>query len=123
MLRDGHGMNKIAKTKLLVAIITSSLVPISETRAQESTPATQRHGQSGVTIEEVIVTGSNIPTSEEVGPYPVDVYSRDDIARLGVRSATDLVQKLPEVIGASVTENNVNGGNGRTELNVRGILP
>src|SRR2546423_12676296 len=26
-------------------------------------------------------------------------------------------------MGASVTENNVNGGNGRTELNVRGIRP
>lgn len=123
MLCDGRGMNEIVKTKLLVAIITSVLVPISVTQAQKSTPAPQTQGQPGTTIEEVIVTGSNIPTSEEVGPNPVDVYSRDDITRLGVRSATDLVQKLPEVVGASVTENNVNGGNGRTELNVRGILP
>src|SRR6266581_245699 len=29
---------------------------------------------SGITIEEVIVTGPNIPTSEEVGPNPVDTY-------------------------------------------------
>src|SRR5947207_14932861 len=106
MLRDRHGMNEIAKTKLLVAIIASSLVPISATQAQESTPATRRQGQPGVTIEEVIVTGSNIPTSEEVGPNPVDVYSSEDITRLGARSATDLVLKLPEVMGASVTANN-----------------
>src|SRR5437763_2007837 len=123
MLRDGHGMNEIAKTKLLVVIIASSLVPISATQAQESTPATRRQGQPGVTIEEVIVTGSNIPTSEEVGPNPVDVYRRDDITRLGVRTATDLVQKLQEEMGASVTENTVNGGDGRAELNLRGILP
>jgi outer membrane receptor protein involved in Fe transport len=71
----------------------------------------------------VIVTGSNIPTAEEVGPNVVDVYRRDDITRLGVRNATDLIQKLPEAMGASVTENTVNGGDGRAELNLRGILP
>ena len=38
---------------------------------------------------EVIVTGSNIPTAEEVGPQPVDTYRSVDIERLGVRSATD----------------------------------
>ena len=35
----------------------------------------------------------NIPTSEEVGPNPVDTYRREDITRLGVRSAVD----LPEI--------------------------
>ncbi|HST30995.1 MAG TPA: TonB-dependent receptor [Chthoniobacterales bacterium] len=112
-------MNRTAKT-LLIAISSGGLFVISAIQAQQST---QTQGQPGVTIEEVIVTGSNIPTSEEVGPNPVDVYSRDDLTRLGIRNATDLVQKLPEVMGASITENNVNGGNGRTELNLRGILP
>ena len=116
-------MNETAKIKLFIAIITGAFVSISEVPAQESTPAKPTQGQPGVTIEEVIITGSNIPTAEEVGPNPVDVYNRDDLARLGVRNATDLVQKLPEVMGASVTENNVNGGNGRAELNLRGILP
>ena len=116
-------MNGIIKTKSLLAIVTGALSVSVEIEAQEPTPPLQTQGQPGVTIEEVIVTGSNIPTAEEVGPNPVDVYDRDDIRRLGVRTMTDLVQRLPEAMGASITENNVNGGNGRTELNVRGILP
>ncbi len=88
---------------------------------QEASP-TPSPDRSGVTIEEVIVTGSNIPTSEEVGPNPVDTYRREDITRLGVRSATDLIQKLPAVAGAAVNENVVNGGDGRVEINLRGLL-
>jgi iron complex outermembrane receptor protein len=89
---------------------------------QDELPAPQTAGQAGVTIEQVIVTGSNIPTSEEVGPNPVDTYRWDDIAKLGVRSMTDLIQKLPAVSGAAINENNTNGGDGRAEINLRGIL-
>jgi len=39
--------------------------------AQNPAATPQTTGQPGITIEEVIVTGSNIPTSEEVGPNPV----------------------------------------------------
>jgi len=116
-------MSGTIKAQLFLAILTGAAFPILEIQAQEPTPSLGTQGQPGVTIEEVIITGSNIPTAEEVGPNPVDVYRRDDITRLGVRTATDLVQKLSEATGASITENNVNGGNGRTELNIRGILP
>jgi len=30
-------------------------------------------------VERVIVTGSNIPTAQEVGPNPVDTYRTEDI--------------------------------------------
>ena len=116
-------MNEAIKSQILLVIIIALSCAISGVRAQEPVPPLPSQGQSGETIEEVIVTGSNIPTSEEVGPNPVDVYRRDDITRLGVRTATDLVQKLPEAMGASVSENTVNGGDGRAELNLRGILP
>jgi len=46
-------------------------------------------------VEPVIVTGSNIPTAEEVGPNPVDTYRPEDIEKLGARNATDLLIKLP----------------------------
>jgi iron complex outermembrane recepter protein len=105
------------------------LVGVSSSFAQNPTPppASVTQTDAGGTAaqaeaERVIVTGSNIPTSEEVGPHPVDTYSRDDITRLGVRTSTDLIQKLPAVTGASLNENAVNGGDGRTEVNLRGIL-
>ncbi len=68
------------------------------------------------------MTGSNIPTAEEVGPQPVDTYRRDDIFRLGVRSATDFVQKLPTATGLSINENLTTIGDGRTEINLRGFF-
>jgi len=72
---------------------------------------------------QVIVTGSNIPTAEEVGPFPVDTYRRDDLVQLGIRSATDLIQTLPAATGAAINDNITNGGDGRVEVNLRGILP
>jgi iron complex outermembrane receptor protein len=104
------------------AITAGCFCPVLMTFAQDLAPTPQPTGQPGVTIEEVIVTGSNIPTSEEVGPNPVDTYHWDDIAKLGVRSMTDFIQKLPAVAGASINENNTNGGDGRAEINLRGIL-
>ena len=105
-----------------LAIIVSFFCPIRAVFAQNPSPTPQTGGQSGVTIEEVIVTGSNIPTSEEVGPNPVDTYRREGIFRLGVRNATDLIQKLPAATGAAINENVVNGGDGRVEINLRGLL-
>src|SRR5438270_12135064 len=73
--------------------------------------------------ERVVVTGSNIPTAEEVGPNPVDTYRPEDIEKLGVRTATDLTEKLPADTGGKITENIANGGDGRVEVNLRGIFP
>src|SRR5919198_424941 len=74
-------------------------------------------------VERVIVTGSNIPTAEEVGPNPVDTYRKDDITRLGVRTPTDLVLRIPASTGSNTTENNTNGGDGSTRISLRGIDP
>ena len=97
------------------------LLSASITFGQETSPTPQTTGQPVVTAVEVIVTGSNIPTSEEVGPNPVDTYRREDITRLGVRSATDFVQKLPVATGPSINENENGLGNGQTEIDLRGL--
>jgi iron complex outermembrane recepter protein len=90
---------------------------------QEVSPTPQTAERSGVTIEEVIVTGSNIPTAEEVGPNPVDTYRQEDIEKLGVRNATDLLTKLPQELGSTVNQNIANGGDGSVIPNLRGLLP
>ena len=53
-------------------------------------------------VERVVVTGSNIPTAEETGPNPVDTYRPQDIENLGVRNATDLLNKLPAEAGSTI---------------------
>ena len=80
---------------------------------------------TGTTAEmkRVIVTGSNIPTAEEVGPNPVDTYRPSDIEKLGVRNATDLLINLPQEMGATSNQNTAVGGDGAVILNLRGLLP
>src|SRR5213079_3639366 len=75
--------------------------------------------------ERVVVTGSNIPTAEEVGPNPVDTYRPEDIEKLGVRNTTDLLTKLPQEMGSTINQN-ANGvavGDGAVIPNLRGLLP
>ena len=105
---------------------------VSKARAQNATAPTTGSNiaanaaapaETEATAERVVVTGSNIPTAEEVGPNPVDTYRRDDITRLGVRTPTDLVLRLPASTGSNTTENNSNGGDGSTRISLRGIDP
>ena len=56
-------------------------------------------------VERVIVTGSNIPTAEEIGPNPVDTYRTEDIEKLGVHNTTDLLTKLPQEMGSTINQN------------------
>ncbi len=103
---------------VVVAGVSSSVLAAL---AQDATPTPQTTDQPVVTAVRVIVTGSNIPTAEEVEPNPVDTYRRDDITRLGVRSATDFVQTLSVATGPSINENLNTIGDGRTEIDLRGL--
>src|SRR5213596_3389399 len=81
---------------------------------------------SAAEVERVIVTGSNIPTAEEVGPNPVDTYRPADLEKLGVRNATDLLTNLPQEMGTTVNQNTpggITGGDGAVVPNLRGLLP
>ena len=116
------GVSPANSVGLCLATIASLFSPVLPALAQDVAPTPQTAGQASAITEEVIVTGSNIPTSEEVGPNPVDTYRLSDITRLGVRTMTDFIQKLPAVAGSAINENNTNGGDGRAEINLRGIL-
>jgi iron complex outermembrane receptor protein len=86
--------------------------------AQETAPAS-----AGVAeVERVIVTGSNIPTAEEVGPNPVDTYRLIDLEKLGARSATELLINLPQELGGTFNQN-ISTGDGSVIPNLRGLLP
>jgi iron complex outermembrane receptor protein len=91
--------------------------------AQDPSPSPADSTGGIAEAERVIVTGSNIPTAEEVGPNPVDTYRTEDIQKLGVRTATDLAQRIPAITGGAINENIANGGDGRTEINLRGLFP
>jgi iron complex outermembrane receptor protein len=129
-------IKNIVKLLVRVALVTAVAFPLiiaMSARAQEPAPTPPTTGSNvapaggaaatEATAERVVVTGSNIPTAEEVGPNPVDTYRRDDITRLGVRTPTDLVLRIPASTGSNTTENNTNGGDGSTRISLRGIDP
>ena len=81
-----------------------------------------RSSASVAEVERVIVTGSNIPTAQEVGPNPVDTYRPADIEKLGVRNTTDLLINLPQELGGTFNQN-IGAGDGSVIPNLRGLLP
>jgi iron complex outermembrane recepter protein len=113
------------RTAAFNAIIAVAMYSVIDTQAQAPTPTPtpQTRGEPVATTFEVIVTGSNIPTAEEVGPQPVDTYRRSDVFQLGARSATDFVQKLPTINGIAINENLNADGDGHVEIDLRGIGP
>src|SRR5437762_922733 len=80
---------------------------------------------AAATAERVIVTGSNIPTAEEVGVNPVDIYNRESISKSGQRTTEQFLQSLPTVNANVVPQsNNENGSNtavGAATIALRGF--
>jgi iron complex outermembrane recepter protein len=89
---------------------------------QEIRSTSRTADRSIATVVEVIVTGSNIPTAEEVGPNPVDTYRPADLEKLGIRNTTDLTTLLLQVAGGTANLNIGNGGDGTVQFNLRGLL-
>src|SRR5437773_8871952 len=79
-------------------------------------------------VERVIVTGSNIPTAEEVGPNPVFNLNRDLINKSGAGTTTEqLLQRQPVMNGSNIPVNNngtaQSGPTGAAAIALRGLDP
>src|SRR4051794_1694785 len=76
-------------------------------------------------VERIIVTGSNIPTAEEVGPNPVDTYNRENINKSGEFTTEQFLQSLPianaNIIPVSNNENGSNTAVGAATIALRGF--
>ena len=83
------------RTPLTTTIAVLLALPAAFAQAPDTTDA-----GSG---EPIIITGSNIKRSDYEGPQAVAVYDSQRISELGVRSLTDLLQKLPQS-ASSLTE-------------------
>jgi iron complex outermembrane receptor protein len=96
-------------------------VPVARDAQGNVVPATG----AAATAERVIVTGSNIPTAEEVGVNPVDIYNRETISKSGERTTEQFLQSLPTVNANIVPQsNNENGSNtavGAATIALRGF--
>src|SRR5881394_2209656 len=128
-MQVGVIQSAIRQTAFAVAVGVNLLIA-PKVPAQAIAPAAipsppPAHATMGATaeVERIIVTGSNIPTAEEVGPNPVDTYRPAEIEKLGIRNATDLQTFLPQGAGSTVNLNiGGNGGDGTVQFNLRGLL-
>src|SRR5262245_42501853 len=134
--RPGTGLCRAA----LIVSLAFSVMLVSRTVAQVvgSTPAVGVPGAAGAapitpvqppsgqaTAERIIVTGSNIPTAEEVGPNPVLNFNRDAITKSGERNTEEFLRNLPIANANGVpVSNNENGSNtavGAATIALRGF--
>src|SRR6266699_4637502 len=98
-------LNKIGFVRIaLVACVGFPLIFASNAFAQNPPPAPAAPpaapAPGAAQVERVIVTGSNIPTAEEVGPNPVFSLNRDLINKSGAgTTAEQLLQRQPVVGG------------------------
>ena len=86
MTRTGHSKFGFLRMTL-AACVGIPLIIASSAFAQNLAPLSTDIGAGPAPppteVERVIVTGSNIPTAEEVGPNPVDIYNRENINKSG----------------------------------------
>ena len=100
-------------------LATASPPPVDQNG--NAVPATNTEAAA----ERVIVTGSNIPTAEEVGPNPVSTYTRDVLEKSGERTTEEFLRNLPMANANGVpVSNNENGSNtavGAATIALRGF--
>src|SRR3989449_10891910 len=113
----------------LAACVGIPLIIASNAFAQNLAPLSTDIGAAppppATEAERVIVTGSNIPTAEEVGPNPVDIYNRENITKSGEFTTERFLQSLPianaNIIPVSNNENGSNTAVGAATIALRGF--
>jgi len=123
----GSEMNAMIKPVLRRVALAASIGPaaaglifVSESFAQNPlpppAPGTAEAEPVIVTaeVQRVIVTGSNIPTAEEIGPNPVVSLNRDLINKSGQSTTVEELLKSQPVMGANSipVQNNASGTGG-----------
>src|SRR6184192_4619316 len=125
------GLSKFAFLRMtLAACVGIPLIIASNALAQNPPPPPPPPTGAGpappsTEVERVIVTGSNIPTAEEVGPNPVDTYNRENITKSGEFTTEQFLQSLPianaNIIPISNNENGSNTAVGAATIALRGF--
>src|SRR4051794_6519101 len=82
----------------LIRCAAAVLLSAGACRAQQVDLEPEQTAQPADTVAEtdrVIVTGSHIPTADEVGPNPILDINREQIEKAGERTTAELLRRLP----------------------------
>ncbi len=106
-------------------LIIATTVRAQDAAASPAPAAGAAPAGASAEAERVIVTGSNIPTAEEVGPNPVLNLNRDMINKSGEANTEDLLKRQPIANSNSIpTQNNgtsQGGPAGTASVSLRGF--
>src|SRR5438045_3365576 len=93
--------------------LIGAAAPPEPTGAAPAPPAAAAPAPPAAEAERIIVTGSNIPTAEEVGPNPVDTYNRENLNISG-RTTTYGADAVAGVVNLKM-RHDYNGAEARIE--------
>src|SRR5436190_16196738 len=133
-LLKASALFRVAVAAGAICLTAASACGQAATTGQQTTGgSTQPGGQpaagapttGAAEAERVIVTGSNIPTAEEVGPNPVLALNRDLIEKSGERQAAELLRDLPiaNANGVPISNNATGFTPGAASISLRGFTP
>lgn len=95
---------------LIAALAAGSLMALSHTAMAQDAAATAAAPAAAEEDQTIVVTGSRIHTDPLNNRQPVTQLSQEDIARTGLSSTADVLQRLP-VSGGGLNTRNNNSGN------------
>jgi iron complex outermembrane receptor protein len=109
--------------RITVCVAYAMYLLDSAAHAADATSVPKESARDAAPLDEVIVTGSRIPTDSFDEILPVTVLDATDLARGGFDSLSKILQTLP-MSAASVHNTNVNnGGDGSARLDLRALSP
>src|SRR5438094_6236255 len=118
LIRKGIAVTAAMFLAMASSAVAQQAIPSPPPEAPPGATAVNAQGTlapsttAAATAERVIVTGSNIPTAEEVGAEPVDTYNRETMSKSGQRTTEQFLQSIPTVNANVVPQsNNENGSN------------
>ena len=77
--------------------------------------------ESAEDVEEVVVTGSRIATSEFTGAQPVIVIDQEDIARSAELGIAEVLREMPINVAGSFFERSGSSARSQSSLSLRGL--
>ncbi len=111
-----YNNSKIAKAVRLAMIFGAASAATITTQAF----AADEDNKADDEVERIEVTGSRIRRADVEGANPVQVMTAVEIEKFGMTSIGDVLQSIPSA-GSAINTNVNNGGNGTTQLNIRGL--
>jgi len=99
-----------------------SVFAFAETAIAQDQPAAA--GAGAAPMEEIVVTGSRIRTSDVTSAAPLTVVSSEQIAKTEAVTVEQFLRKLPDIdFSGGITSNDNNGGLGAAQISMRNLGP